>query len=144
MPRRIQLRAIAHDVLDSFVSRYNDIGGYWAIGQYISFLMRNRIYCLRLNLKNGKSEPEYRLFNISSEHYWNMILNIMASNNMPSDWLKDAFIEFKINNSDYAYCEISIETDLNRIFKKSRSILAFPHNPSKELRRLNGFGPGRT
>lgn len=141
MSRRKQFDGICHDILDSFVSRYNDIGGYWALGLYIRFLMRFREETLFFNLSDGKTVPEDRLFNISSAYYWRAILQMMAANKMPESWLKDARIKFRVDNSDYAYCSIEIETDLNRIFSRERLILVFPHNPDNERRRMNNFGP---
>lgn len=141
MPRRIQFKGICHDILDSFVSRYNDIGGYWALGIYARFLMRHREETLHLNLSHGKAVPEDRHFNISAAYYWQAILQVMAANKMPESWLKDACIKFKIDNSDYAYCSIEIESDLNKIFSYERSVLVFPHNPDNEQRRMNSFGP---
>ena len=32
MPRRKELRSVVYGICDHFISRYNEINGYWALG----------------------------------------------------------------------------------------------------------------
>lgn len=42
MARRIELLGISHDILAAFVSRNNDLNGYWALGQLRNTMERHR------------------------------------------------------------------------------------------------------
>ena len=53
MARRKELQGICNDLLDSFVSRYNDLDGYWALGKFQSYLQSNARGKLRFSLGSG-------------------------------------------------------------------------------------------
>lgn len=57
MSGRNKLRGVARAVLGSFVSRNNDIDGYWALGLLRSFADSAGVTELRFDLMPGAAEP---------------------------------------------------------------------------------------
>ena len=57
MSGRNKLRGVAHAVLGSFISRNNDIDGYWALGLLRSFADTAGVAELRFDLVTGTAEP---------------------------------------------------------------------------------------
>lgn len=118
MPRRRQFNGICHDILDSFTSRYNDIGGYWALGQFAALLTRHKQHELHFLLMAGMTKPEHFQFSQTATYYKGAILRLMHNNAMPHDWLADAFIRFRLTGKN-ARCEISITADTGRIYHRA-------------------------
>jgi hypothetical protein len=85
MPRRRQFNGICHDILDSFTSRYNDIGGYWALGQFAAFLTCDKHEELHFLLMVGTTQPEHSQFSQTASYYKGAISRLMHSNTMPHD-----------------------------------------------------------
>jgi hypothetical protein len=50
MSRRGKLRGIAANLLGSFVSRNNDVNGYWAIGKLYSLAGRHRVQTVTVDI----------------------------------------------------------------------------------------------
>jgi hypothetical protein len=57
MAGRNKLRGVAHAVLGSFISRNNDIDGYWGLGLLRSFADTAGVAELRFDLIAGTAEP---------------------------------------------------------------------------------------
>ena len=50
MGRRKELKGVCNDLLDNFVSRYNDLDGYWALGKFQTYLRSTSEDRLRFHL----------------------------------------------------------------------------------------------
>lgn len=61
MPRRRELRAIAAGFLQQFVSRFNDVRGYWALGAFYKSAGDADATGSGLSLFTGESEPNKRI-----------------------------------------------------------------------------------
>lgn len=141
MPRRKQFKGICHDILDSFVSRYNDLDGYWALGQYATFLKDCGQSELQIQLQKQSTLPEFTLFIVSATYYRGAVLRLMDANAMPHSWLADAYIRFSILGPASALCEVEIASDLGKAYRSRRRVIVRPHNPRCEHRREDAFGP---
>ncbi|MCO5965489.1 hypothetical protein [Sinorhizobium meliloti] len=141
MPRRKQFKGICRDILDSFVSRYNDLDGYWALGQYATFLTETGQRELRLQLQRGTTLPECSKFGASATYYRGAVLRLMDANEMPYGWFADACIRFSMVCPTKALCEVEIVSDLGKTYRCKRKIDVQPHNPLREHRRRGNFGP---
>jgi len=60
MPRRKELLGIAAGVAQSFISRNNDVDGYWAMGILYTAVVRQKTNTFELNLLSGESTPEFK------------------------------------------------------------------------------------
>lgn len=134
MVRRLQFKGICHDVLDTFASRNNDIGGYWALGLYRAFLESTEAQQLLLGLKAGTTSPEDLKFNASAIYYRDEISRMMDANGMPRNWFADGVVRFSIIGAETVRCEIEIVSDLGRIYRDSTIVTVRPHDPKREGR----------
>ncbi|MER8734512.1 hypothetical protein NKH28_32875 [Mesorhizobium sp. M1227] len=141
MPRRKQFKGICHDILESFVSRYNDLDGYWALGQYATFLTESGQRELRLRLQRGSTLSECSKFSASATYYQGAVLRLMDANEMPHSWFANAYIRFSMVGPTNALCEVEIVSDLGKAYHGDRRIDVRPHNPLREHRRGGNFGP---
>lgn len=141
MPRRKQFRGICHNILDSFVSRYNDLDGYWALGQYAAFLMARGEDQLVFQLQDGSTVPEDARFAVSAAYYRRAISRLMEASAMPRSWLADASITFSMMGSSKARCSIEIVSDLGRNYRSDIIVDVRPHDALSERRRAGNTGP---
>ncbi len=140
MARRRQFKGISRDVLDSFVSRYNDLNGYWALGQFVNIL-RAGPQELCFHLREGHAQPSLPDLVATSLYYRHSVLRLMAANNMPQEWLAKAIIGFAMIELTTASCYVEIMTDLGTIYRSSQNLEVRPHNRMQERRRTDQFGP---
>jgi hypothetical protein len=141
MARRRQFKGICRDVLNNFLSRYNDLNGYWAVGQFAQIANSGSLHNLKFQLREGVTVPPYPECNPTSSYYWRTVLRLMAANKMSAGWLSDASIVFSMVGPNIASCSIEITTDLGRIYSLTKKVAVRPHDQMKEHRRLDGFGP---
>lgn len=141
MSRRKQFQGICHDILGSFVSRYNDLEGYWALGQYVLALNRLGERQLQFKLAHSTEISDHCAFAVSEEYYRGALLRMMDANGMPQTWLADGAIKVSIVAPAEAKCEIEIVSDLGKTYRSSHTVTVRPHDPSVEGRRADRFGP---
>lgn len=141
MSRRRQFKGICHDILETFTSRYNDLDGYWALGQYVAFLNRLGERQIQFKLGTATVFPHMSDFAHSAEYYRSAIFRMMEGNAMPRAWLADATINVSIVAPAKAACEIAIVSDLGRAYSSHCIINVRPHDPDGEHRRTGKFGP---
>jgi hypothetical protein len=141
MARRRQFNGICSDLLDTFVSRYNDLNGYWALGQYKTFLLEADQSKIIFKLRDGVSFPDDAGFERTAAYYHSAVLRMMAAQAMPRDWLVDAELAFELISSTHALCRVEIISDHGQVYGKERIIEVRQHDPDQEHRRLDGFGP---
>ncbi|RJT20819.1 hypothetical protein D3227_39935 [Mesorhizobium waimense] len=141
MSRRSQFKGICHDILGTFVSRYNDHDGYWSLGQYVALLELLGEDELQLNLRDATETPDSRIIAASEEYYRGAVLRMMEANSMPQVWLANATIKVSIVAPSKVACEIEIVSDLGRTYQSKRTIIVRPHDPVIERRRTGRFGP---
>jgi len=143
MARRKQFQAIGHDILRTFASRYNDLNGYWALGQYVGFLESLNERKIEFDLGRGTVVPDNAGFTASTRYYRAAISHMMVANGMPRTWLAGATIRFCIIDLTAASCEIEIVSDLGRTYRCEYVVKARRHDPDREHRRVDGFGPSK-
>ena len=142
MARRSEIKGICQRLLSSFVSRYNDLQGYWALGKFQKYLQETQLEELSFNLIDANEGLEERLFPETSDHYRNDLKRQMASRNIPATWVETACIKVRTVSPNALNCTIEIESDLGRKFTSKVHVTVNPHDPAKELRRAEAhFGP---
>lgn len=141
MARRKQFQAIGHDILRTFASRYNDLDGYWALRQYVGFLESLNERKIEFDLGRGTVVPNNADFIVSARYYRAAISRMIAANGMPQTWFAGATIRFCVTDSTAASCEIEIVSDLGRTYRCEYVVKARRHDPDREHRRVDGFGP---
>ncbi|WP_378178258.1 hypothetical protein [Aquimarina sp. SS2-1] len=75
MGKRKLFKNIANGVLGSFVSRNNDVQGYWGIGKLYSLMINKDKYEVEIDLINLTILPNKSEFNNMIEYFSNQLFN---------------------------------------------------------------------
>jgi hypothetical protein len=137
MPRRIDLKGFAYGVLGSFVSRNNDVSGYWGIGKLYSHALRNGVKSVKIDLLSRDISPYDEEFKQIISEYSEMLMKNCAKRNIPLSWVQEVhvYVEFneELNRRGNPFrCTCEITTDLGRKFAAQVLGRCGPHNPALE------------
>jgi hypothetical protein len=145
MAQRRELKNIASGVLCSFISRNNDVGGYWGIGKLCLLAQDNATTSVKLDLLTKRVLPESEEFSKLLLGYHFFLGRHLAARNIPSSWVASAIIELDFAPEEQPEKQVPIIT-WGKLFKLSVSILddinkkhvvstysyCAPHSSSKE------------
>ncbi|MGA0615864.1 hypothetical protein [Paracoccus sp. KR1-242] len=135
MARHIELLGISHDILSVFISRNNDLHGYWALGQ-----LRNTMECRRADRmvmaltgeNHVQQDPECLGL---SERYSTMLRKHVSSRQLKQDWVQHARLTVEMVASGQMQCSLQVVTDLGRSFNQCRDVVVLRHDPNREFKR---------
>lgn len=149
MGRRRELGNIANALACSFVTRNNDVDGYWELGKlYKEFGSGDVI----LDLLNGSMKPQNEMFLPLLEFWQFKFHQHLKSRSIPTDWVSSARIKVTFNaefihklhffgsalgNPCTCVCEIA--TDYGRSYTVIKGTNCCPHNPEKESRSTRRY-----
>jgi hypothetical protein len=148
MSTRRNFRGIAYGLLGSFVSRNNDVGGYWAIGKLYLFTALCGSQEIRINLRNGHIVPPKSEFLRMSRKYSRLLFEHMERLGLPDTYLKIASIELKLpSNESQAnpagahrlFCVVRITDDRDRTYVCEESVWCRKHNPEQEQKSTREY-----
>ena len=140
MGRRKELKGICNDLLDSFVSRYNDIDGYWALGKFQAFLQTKHEEQLQFHLTREMGEES--VFQQTLNYYRLSFQRHLKVRNLSSALVDRAVITVVSKSSSHLDCVLKIQTDNGREYEARRAVAVRPHKPERELRRrVEDHGP---
>lgn len=143
MARRIELQGIVHDVLAAFISRNNELSGYWALGQLRTWTEDEGAGTLEIPLVGGGlAALNSETFPIS-HRFAAMLQVLMKSQNLPAEWVQDARFSVELAAFDRLNCSLRVVSDLGRSFEFSRVLLVRRHDPRRELRRRSAAAAAR-
>lgn len=145
MARRRELKNIASGMLGSFISRNNDVAGYWGVGKLCLLAQDRRTGGVKLNLLSKSMAPESAEFFKLLDGYYSILQERLTARNIPGLWVRSAMIEIEFSPEDRPKKQVPIITWGN-LFRISVSILddrggehkvstysyCAPHNPKKE------------
>lgn len=141
MARRSELKVIAYDLLASFVSRNNDLDGYWALGFFQAYLQDGGPDVLLFDLLNGTCAPDHGPFRPTAAYYRTALLRQMAARKMPASWVVWAQIKVTSVAEDALSCQSRIVSDLGHRAVFDRRLRVFPHLALNESKRGGQHGP---
>jgi hypothetical protein len=146
MPRR-DLRGAAWGVLSSFVSRNNDVDGYWGIGELYAHALRNTVESVEIDLLSKRIVPHADEFTGMISHYAEMLLQQCQDKRIPIPWIGEAKIHVQFNISpqgrccppqstrgDLFECLLEIKDSLGRGYAAHMVGWCAPHDPQQEMR----------
>ena len=140
MGRRRELQGICNDLLDSFISRYNDHRGYWALGIFQAALQSETKEELVFHLVGEESKKH--AFPQTLEYYRSALVRHLKTKGLPLECVKDACINVQSLSPTQLKCRITIVTDRGKKFAVEKPVLVRSHRPELELRRRYGeHGP---
>lgn len=147
MPSRRVLKSVAHGLADSFTSRNNDAGGYWAIGLLLEQALLFQQAAFEFDLL---TEQASRVFNYPPLHVVPARYRTMLWEQWPDQqWLQTHLAAGQIRvEFDFGYrkidpahkervlysftCIVQLKDDLGHTHKRQLSYWCWPHNPAYE------------
>jgi hypothetical protein len=149
VPSRRVLNAVAYGVTDSFMSRNNDVGGYWAIGQVLSHALATRNPCYTIDLMSRTSEPPLTgspltvVPNRASELFWTNIerqkvpptVVRRATLTLECDFTRRRNSPLRAELLEHPVrCRVEIQDDRGKSYGRATEVWCFPHDPALEVK----------
>jgi hypothetical protein len=144
MPRRSELRCVAHGVLGSFVSRGNDHEGYWALGLLYRLALDASSLEFSLALVGDADDlQEPALCAALRAKYRDMLINRMRARSLPVSWIQAAHITVLFEHAasvgralarlERPYVvRLTFTNDLGKHIVVERVGACWPHEPYRE------------
>lgn len=150
MSRRKEFKTIAEGLISSFVSRNNDVYGYWGIGKLYAHMIANGSMRLVIDLVNKTIEPADSEFEILISELNIRLLTQIEKRKLSTAFLKGAQIiinGFPETPSAYfgrmaphkVNCVLKIRDDLNRVHQSEAHAWCREHDPNKELKSARKY-----
>lgn len=154
MARRTELRGIANSLNSSFVSRNNEFGGYWAIGQLKRFAIEHRLTTIEFSLSAHRSNARVPLIDHITQHYTSVLTDLMMIQKLPKSWVngvritldfdpavEDAQLYDSPTSGEPFTSLCQIEDDNGRHYSSLICGRCKPHSAVRELRSLRILPP---
>ena len=147
MPRRQGLRRLTNDVLFSFVSRNNDVDGYWALGKLRAHAEASAVTVLSIDLFGGCVASDSIEFEAMIETYRAMVVSLVerqhfregsvsaaaiVRDSAPTPPLKTKLLAFA---GDRFLLRLDLIDDLDKLHDATVEDACIRHDPSREHRR---------
>lgn len=145
MARRKELRNIAYGLYGSFISRNNDVGGYWGIGKLCLLAEKQDTSRVRLDLIGQSISPHSIEFSKLVAGYKGKLQKQLEARKVPDDYVSAAEIELDFRPpypsgkhipittwGSLFKLSVSISDDKGRIYKIEGYGYCGPHDPKKE------------
>lgn len=145
MPRRSELNGVASDIIRSFVSRNNDVRGYWALGMLYVYAKEHSGNLLPIPLIPLELVPSMEPVAFVARNYGTKLRTMMENRKLPKSWLTSACITVQFEsttakpqffstraNGRPFHCQIEIEDDLGRKHAAAVAGWCSPHDSNIE------------
>jgi hypothetical protein len=143
--RRKELNSVASGLYGSFISRNNDVAGYWGIGKLCLLAQENETSSVRLSLLAQTISPESLEFKKLLAGYHSFLQRHLTARSIPINWVVSADIELQFNPEDRPKMHVPI-VSWGKLFKlsvvitddnsRAHTVCGYsycgPHNPKKE------------
>ncbi len=145
MAKRGELKDVASGLLGSFVSRNNDVDGYWSLGLLRSLADRRGRRTLRLDLIARTAEPSEELVDRLAARYGDMLGRHLARRGIAASAVVEAEVEIEFDTPASIFsslptygtptrCSVRLLDDRGREQRQSIRTACAPHDPSRESR----------
>ena len=147
MARRCELKGIVNALNGSFVSRNNEFGGYWSIGQLKLLALNGGLTSLAIPLSMSEANTPYDLQRYTVHRYANLLESLLNKQQIPCFWVCKAVIMIDFNaNAEHArsfehttvgepfQCTCQITDDLGRDYSSINYGRCLPHSVERELK----------
>lgn len=149
MPRRRELGGISGGLVNSFVSRNNDVGGYWAIGKLCSHSLQTGERELSMDLLMKRISPPHVEFGPMLDEYRAWLLALLEKQRFSPQVIAAAELRLsfdpKLGPDPMRYtitgyfpfrCTVTLTDDLGRGHVGQLSGFVLPHDPRREVRSV--------
>jgi hypothetical protein len=146
MPSSRALNGIASGLVGTFVSRNNDVAGYWGIGQIQREIEGGPHSVVELDLVHARAMPDGPVARELIAHYMAYLTTLLARCGFTHAAITGAkvFIEFGMLGVDHApgfaamgspfNCKVVLVSTSGKMFSAVRAGHSWAHNPERELR----------
>jgi hypothetical protein len=147
MTPRKTLRGVALGLLGFFVSRNNDVGGYWGMGKLYALARAAHDMSARIDVLTGQTTPEHAEFNELAAQLQMRLRNHMDALGLPHDRLSRAAVTVRFGtdpntairfetapHGDPFTCAVELVDDLGVAYVESTGGRCLPHLPERESR----------
>lgn len=149
MRRKKEFTTLAHGLLSSFVSRNNDVSGYWGIGKFYSHMLSSQSMILNLDFITKTLEPENKEFQKLINQYARKLFTQMEKRGLDTRSLRSAKLilegfpnEPSPHLQDIApnrmFCQLILSDDLGKEYRSETNIWCRVHSPDSESRSARG------
>ena len=150
VPRRKEIKGIAAGFVSHFISRNNDINGYWAMGILYKHALNNLSTSLEIDVLTHVISPGNQAFTGAVEQWdqWNM--KKFRGLNIPMNWVSSVTVTINFEKTPISEdavqqaadnylgapftCLVSIVDDMGKSRNVMRRGRCRPHDPSREYR----------
>jgi len=143
--RRNELLDVAGALAGSFISRNNDVDGYWSLGLLRSYADSKHLRSLRFDIVSGTAEPEDRLLARVAEAYRQVLTRQLTTRRIAHEILATAEIGLTFghdtpdpasgNTDDSPFsCTVRLTDHRDRSFERTMIGTCAPHDPRREFR----------
>ena len=148
MKNKRKLKNIANGILSSFLSRNNDVNGYWGIGKLYSLILKEKMNIVTIDLLNKTINPKDEEFNYLINQYREKLIVKLVKKEISLINIKKALIVIETDtinvNSNSKLntlkCGLLIEdTELVKGFIQ-KDIKCRSHNPKSEMKSSRNYG----
>jgi len=149
MSQRGRIRNIAHGLLGTFVSRYNDIDGYWGIGILRLFAEQNGLSKVDIDVTNPPIPFERGTpVSIIEEKYQRWLRNALVREKIDPESVTGAKIELRFSTFEEFpniirdtrgqpyVCTVRIARANGNTYEAEHIACYGAHDPTKESRNL--------
>jgi hypothetical protein len=150
MARRKEFKNIANGLICSFVSRNNDVYGYWGIGKLYSHMLKSKTMTIEINILDIAISPNNNEFMILINSFYKRLISQIQSRKLNINFLKSAKIvlngytnDSKSSLGQFApnrlHCSFIITDDLNKNYIVEKDVWCREHNPNRELKSTRKY-----
>jgi hypothetical protein len=143
MARRKEFKTVADGLISSFVSRNNDVYGYWGIGKLYSHMLSSGSMKLTIDLIDRIMEPNNEEFAILISEYSERLRSQIKSRGINDKFLKNAvltLVGYPNEPSPYlgkmapnrVHCKLLITDDLAKDHSSEANSWCREHNPDND------------
>ena len=144
MVRRKELKNIAAGLYGSFMSRNNDVAGYWGIGKLCLLAQKRHTPDVYLTLLEERMSPQCSEFNKLLSGYGEKLNQYLCSKSIPESWVVSAeiILNFKpeppkknvpiTSWGNLFKLSVAIKDDKGKVHNISGFGYCAPHNVTKE------------
>lgn len=143
MASRKVLKGILHAIIGSFISRNNDVSGYWAIGKLYALMEARDTQELKIDILSKKMEPGDEEFDSMLSVYKKMLSSQIGHLGLEGAQVQEAKIllqtfpdepipYLKKSTPHRIYCQCLLRDDLNKTYSYKTDVWCWAHDPNKE------------
>lgn len=148
MARHIDLKNILQGMISSFISRNNDLNGYWATGKIYKVAVEHKMEIVHLDLLSSNSSVDTAELNQLAQIWGQILATELTKYNIPTGWVSSAKITADFTSEvqnmevsgiypvgDLGKYTFEIKTDTGSTYVQSRIVKCRQHDASREQSR---------